>query len=318
MKLLIIGTGRISERFADACKRLGLVPRSVYSRDKARAEAFAKRIGAVFSYDSLDEALEDGDTDAVYVASPNVLHKEHTVAALCRGKHVLCEKALATSYAEYLEMRAAAENSGRLLIEAMRPAFDPVTEVIESAVSEVGKIREARLVFGQYSSRYDAFLSGVVMNAFNPGMKNSALFDIGVYPLYMAVRLFGEPRAISRRSAYLHNGFEGEGVLSLEYPDMTVRVEYSKIRDMKSGGTVVGDRGTVTFDRINAPSCVTLTPTRGTPVSFPTPPHENNMIYEIDSFMKMAEGRLSPLAHINRSDAVMRLLDEVYPYENRS
>lgn len=315
MNFLIIGTGHISERFADALKRLGTRPYAVYSRSEENALAFSKRTGTSLAYTSLKSALCDARCEAVYVASPTLLHKEHTVEALLAGKHVLCEKALATSYLEHLDMRECAEGCGKILLEAMRPAFDPVTDAIADAVAGVGKVKSARLVFGQYSSRYDAFKSGVVMNAFSPEMKNSALFDLGVYPLYMAVRLFGEPTDITRSSLYLENGFEGEGAVTLTYGDFEVSVEYSKIRDMKSGGEIVGEGGTVSFDKINAPERITLTDRLGATVNIPTVTAENNMIYEVDSFLKIIGGDSSYAIHTKRSDAVMRLLDKVYPYE---
>lgn len=314
MNFLIIGTGHISERLADALLRLGITPYAVYSRSEAGAREFCKKTSTARAYTSLTDALADSRCEAVYVASPPLLHKEHTIASLLAGKHVLCEKALATSYAEYLDMRNCADRCERVLLEAMRPAFDPITDEIARAVGKIGKIKSARLVFGQYSSRYDAFKAGTVMNAFNPEMKNSALYDLGVYPIYMAVRLFGEPFDISSRSVYLENGFEGEGAITLFYENFEVSVEYSKIRDMKSGGEIVGEGGTVSFDRINAPESLTVTDTLAGVSRAPVFPCENNMVYEAEAFINMVNGDSSYATHTERSEAVMRLLDRAYPY----
>ena len=70
---------------------------AVVSRDGQRAQAFAAKHGAASSYDSLDDMLRDPAVDVVYVASPNSLHLEHTLAAAHAGKHVLVEKPMALS-----------------------------------------------------------------------------------------------------------------------------------------------------------------------------------------------------------------------------
>ncbi len=314
MKFLIIGTGHISERFADALKRLGHTPHSVYSRSMTRAEQFRAEFGARYAYSDLRTALSDTECDGVYVASPNICHCEHAVAALSASKHVLCEKALATNYSEYRDMKDTAQACGRLLIEAMRPAYDPVTEVIEDAVSKIGRVRRVSLSFCQYSSRYDAFKSGTVLNAFNPELKNSALFDLGVYPLYMALRLFGEPTSTARRSVYLENGFEGGGTLTLGYPDMLCDISYSKIHDSHGGNFIEGESGSVWFDRLNSPKRVRIFDRSDSVSEIAVPECENNMVYEIDAFIKMTRGEFSAAEHCERSRLLMKILDSVKPY----
>src|SRR5438270_6070203 len=80
-----------------------------------KAPAPADRYGIPTTYASLEELLSDTDVDAVYVSTPNYLHAQHSVAALRAGKHVLCEKPMATSVAEAREMTQAAEVAGRQL-----------------------------------------------------------------------------------------------------------------------------------------------------------------------------------------------------------
>ncbi len=309
MNFLIIGTGHISEQFADALGRLGIKPHSVYSRDALRAEEFRTKIGAGRAYSDLDAALADESVEAVYIASPNICHAGQAISALLAKKAVLCEKTLATSYGEYLEMRRCADWVGGILVEAMRPAFDPVTEIIEREIQGLGRIRRASFTFCQYSSRYDAFKSGTVLNAFNPDMKNSALADIGVYPIYFAVRLFGAPTGLTHRSVYLENGFEGAGQILLHYPDMLCDVNYSKIHSSPTGGIIEGERGTLCFDKMNAPRRITVTDRDGTCREIPVGVCENNMIYEIREFIKIVRGEAKVPPHTERSDAVMKIID---------
>ena len=77
---------------------------AVYSRDHARAEAFAATHGAHAAYTSLETLLADSRVDVVWLASPNFLHAPHTIRAAHAGKHVLVEKPMAISVAEAVDM----------------------------------------------------------------------------------------------------------------------------------------------------------------------------------------------------------------------
>ena len=76
----------------------------IYSRDKARAEAFAEKHGFASAYDSLEDLLRNPEIQAVYIASPNSLHARHTQMAAEAGKHALVEKPMALHVAEALDM----------------------------------------------------------------------------------------------------------------------------------------------------------------------------------------------------------------------
>ena len=82
----------------------------VMSTDPARASAYAAENGIPRFSTSLNEAM--ADVDAVYIGTTNDLHKQQTLAAAAVGKHVLCEKPLATTLADAREMVAAAKAAG--------------------------------------------------------------------------------------------------------------------------------------------------------------------------------------------------------------
>jgi 1,5-anhydro-D-fructose reductase (1,5-anhydro-D-mannitol-forming) len=88
---------------------------AVVSRDRLRAEEFAAEHGAARAYDDLDVALRDREIDCVWIATPHSLHLEPVLASARAGKHVLCEKPLATDRASAREMlRACARANVRL------------------------------------------------------------------------------------------------------------------------------------------------------------------------------------------------------------
>jgi 1,5-anhydro-D-fructose reductase (1,5-anhydro-D-mannitol-forming) len=98
----IIGLGRIADSqiapAIAACETSTLV--SVASRDRGRAEEFARAHGAATALDDYAKMLADPAVDAVYIATPNALHAEQVIAAARAGKHVLCDKPLALTAAD--------------------------------------------------------------------------------------------------------------------------------------------------------------------------------------------------------------------------
>jgi len=92
--------------------------------------------------------LADPDIDAVYVPSPNGLHYQHTVLALRAGKHVLCEKPLASNAEEAALMVQEAASANRVLFEAFHYRYHPAVqrskEIIET---ELGKIKSVHINF---------------------------------------------------------------------------------------------------------------------------------------------------------------------------
>ena len=85
---------------------------AVVSRDQARADAFAAAHGAARGLDDFEAMLRDPEVDAVYIATPNALHADQVVAAASAGKHVLCDKPLATTVVEAQRSLEACQAAG--------------------------------------------------------------------------------------------------------------------------------------------------------------------------------------------------------------
>jgi myo-inositol 2-dehydrogenase/D-chiro-inositol 1-dehydrogenase len=104
----------------------GATVQAIYDADPARAKTIAAEIGAGTVVTDALALIQDPSVDAVLVASPDQTHKEFTLAGLAAGKPVLCEKPLAPTPAECLEVIAAETKRGRRLVQIgyMR-RFDP-------------------------------------------------------------------------------------------------------------------------------------------------------------------------------------------------
>ena len=319
LKIGMIGTNFISDDF---CEAAALVPGAelfaVYSRKQETGDAFAARHGIPQVYTDYDEFLDSG-LDAVYVASPNFAHCAQTLKALNHKKHVLCEKVMAVNEQEVRSMIDCARQNNVVLLEAMRPDFDPAYDLIEQNLPRIGKLRRATFEFCQYSSRYDSFREGVIQNAFNPELGNAAVMDIGVYCIHSLVRLFGMPKNIKAVSTKLSNGFDGSGIVLMEYEDMTAEAVYSKIAVSVTPSVLQGEDGSIMIDYISKPESVSLrlresardTLTGGTLEKLPYTPVKNNMIFEIQEFLKLIEKKEVDHKYLKYSLDTIRVLDEV-------
>jgi UDP-N-acetylglucosamine 3-dehydrogenase len=116
---------------------------------QTRAEDAAAKYGAT-AYTDFQEMLKNADVDAVSICTPNYLHASMTIAALEAGKHVLCEKPMATSREEAEKMIAAADEAGKKLMIAHNQRFvashEKAKQLIESGA--IGKVFSFRTAFG--------------------------------------------------------------------------------------------------------------------------------------------------------------------------
>jgi|SRR5215471_14633030 len=125
---------------------------AVYSRDRGRADAFAERHGAHAAYGKLDDLLHDSRVDGVFVCSPNALHAEHVIQAARAGKHVLCEKPMATAVADAVRMveacRMARVKLGVAFNLRQHPAHRRAREIVASGALGRLVLAQGQWAFG--------------------------------------------------------------------------------------------------------------------------------------------------------------------------
>lgn len=248
----VIGTSWITEEFI-RCARLhrDFELTAVYSRDAVKAGAFAARAGASRVFTDLEEMAESDALDAVYIASPNSLHAAQSILFLNHRKHVLCEKSASANVCEMEEIIAAARKNQVAFMEAMKSTSQPGMRAIKDNLPKLGKIRRYFGNYCQYSSRYDAYKSGVYNNTFNPAFANGALMDLGVYCIYPMVYLFGKPERIVASATMLPSGVDGETALICKYAEMDAVLMFSKITASASPSEIQGEAGTLSIRSIS-------------------------------------------------------------------
>lgn len=311
MRFGIIGTNFVTDWLLQAgacCPDFELT--TVYSRTPERARQYADQYGAPFCCTSIESLAESANVDAVYIASPTALHHAHAKAMLLAGKHVLCEKPVTSNLQELQELIELAQSRGLVLLEAIRPAFLPALVRLQELLEEIGPVRRAVLSFCKYSSRYDRFLSGEPVNAFNPALSNGALMDLGVYCIHVLLRLFGMPQSTQSACVKLHNSIDASGTILASYEGMTAELLYSKVSDSHNACEIQGEKGSIYFNQISTLQEISVI-MRGEkqPTPVVTAMHENDMLYELSTFIRLAQSNGDPSAYWNDSLNAMRLMD---------
>jgi predicted dehydrogenase len=188
---------------------------AVASRDEARARAFAEEHGIPDAYGSYEALLEDPTIQAVYNPLPNSLHKEWTIRAAEKGKHILCEKPLALNAAECREMAAAAEANGVKLMEAFMYRFHPRTEKILSMVREgaLGDLKQIR-------SSFTFLLERPGDIRWDPELGGGALMDLGCYCVNVSRSAAGrEPVEVRAMANFNDSGVDNQMAGTLRFED---------------------------------------------------------------------------------------------------
>ncbi|RYZ30264.1 MAG: Gfo/Idh/MocA family oxidoreductase [Sphingobacteriales bacterium] len=147
----ILGAGRIARKFASDLKYVeGARLYAVGARTYESAHAFATEFPGMITYDSYLQLVSDPEIDAIYVATPHGLHREHVMLCLEHKKAVLCEKAFSINLAEASEMIATARKYQVFLMEAMWTKFNPHFIKTRSLIDEgkIGRIRSVLVNFG--------------------------------------------------------------------------------------------------------------------------------------------------------------------------
>jgi predicted dehydrogenase len=212
----ILGTGRIAGQFAiglNASDRNSLA--AVGSRSAATAAAFAAAHRAPAAYGSYEAVLTNPAVQAVYVALPNSMHHEWTLRALAAGKHVLCEKPLATNLAQAEEMFDAAHRRGLVLAEAFMYRSHPFTHAVQRAVAEgqIGRLCVVRTSFVFVPVKMEGNIK------FSTALSGGSVMDVGCYCVSYARLFAGEEPVAITAAGHLHPaGVDDYAVGTLAFP----------------------------------------------------------------------------------------------------
>ena len=186
----VLGAAKITKEalIVPCAAEPGAEIRVIAARDRARAEAQAGEADIPIVVESYADVVAHPECDSIYVPLPISHHHDWALEALRAGKHVLCEKAMASNAREAEEMAAVANEQGRVLMEAFHYRYHPVfaraKEIAGSGV--LGTIREIRAEFSLPFS----FPEDDIRMRYETG--GGVTMDIGTYPISWVRHLLEE------------------------------------------------------------------------------------------------------------------------------
>jgi predicted dehydrogenase len=145
----VIGSGFIGSVHIEALRRLGVRISGLLEVSPEHGAKRAADLGLPRAYGSMEEMLADERVEVVHVTSPNVLHFPQVRRILAAGRHVVCEKPLATTSAESAELVRLAREAGVVNAVNFNIRFYPLNQHAARLVAE-GGLGDVRLVTGHY------------------------------------------------------------------------------------------------------------------------------------------------------------------------
>lgn len=212
----ILGAGRIAEKFATALQATERAEvYAIASRELSRSREFAGRYQAARYYGSYDELVTDPEVDIIYIATPHAFHCEQTLLCLRNKKAVLCEKPMALNYQQTSKMVAVARQQQVFLMEGMwsrfMPAINKAKELIDAG--SIGTLQHIHCDFG-FAAPFDP--QG---RLYNKALGGGSILDVGVYAVFLASYLLGEPTSIQSNSRLTVTGVDEYSNIILQYPE---------------------------------------------------------------------------------------------------
>jgi len=239
----ILGTAKIAREFAGA---VGMSERvviaAIASRDGNKARSFADTYRIPRAFDSYEALLADPEVEAIYIPLPNSLHAPWTMKALQAGKHVLCEKPLATSVLDVRRLFAAARERDLVLTEGFPYSAQPHMRVLRELISSgsIGPLKYIQAAFG-----FTITDAGNIR--LDPSLGGGALLDAGVYPVSLVRLLTGErPVRVFATAQWHASGVDSAVIATLEHADgILAQISCSFVTSPHRHALIAGSQGVI-------------------------------------------------------------------------
>ena len=223
LKFGIIGCGAIAANsFAPSlCNSAEAELVAVCRRDRDKAQAFAEKFGGCAHYGSAAELLDDGNVEAVVVATPTDSHRDYTVLAAERGRHVICEKPMARDAGEARQMIEACQQAGvKLGVAYRRRLFPQVLKAKELiAAGRIGRVVCVRTHYSGWTS------VGPDEWRVDPGI-GGAMMEMAVHRLEVLLHFAAAPVEVSALVETVHHKWpvDDTDAILLKFADGTIGV----------------------------------------------------------------------------------------------
>ncbi|PCK07783.1 MAG: dehydrogenase [Alteromonadaceae bacterium] len=220
----IAATGPMARQFAQDFRHSeGGELTAVCSRTQSKADTFAKDFDMPHAFASLSEMLAANVVDLVYICSPHVAHYEQSLECLEAGHSVLCEKPMTISAEQTRDLYRVAETKQCFIMEAMWARFNPNIQAVKQLLTEgaIGTPLQLQADFGFCAQVSDDH------RLLDPKLGGGALWDVGIYPIFLAHYLLGLPEQVKSSVHKNKNGIDLSEQIIFEYDGGTKQAQLS-------------------------------------------------------------------------------------------
>ncbi len=249
LRLGILSTANIARQLIDGVRSSAKITvNAVASRNADKAAAFAREMGVPQAYSTYEALLADPEVDAIYNPLPNNLHAQWSIRAVEAGKHVLCEKPLATSPADARAMFDAARRANVCLVEGYPYRAQPQTQKLRELLAE-GAIGNVRFI--QASIGFP--MSDPKNIRLNPELAGGALMDAGCYPVSLVRMIAGtRPTRVHAMADLADTGVDRTLVASIEHGNgLLAQISTSFATARHRHAFIAGDAGSIGTNYFN-------------------------------------------------------------------
>lgn len=315
LKIGLLGASRIAPKalIPQVAHRDDCEITAIACRDDARGKDYCDTHSIATHVKSYEALCEREDVDIVYNALPPQRHRDLTIHALKAGKHVLCEKPFALNAGEAKEMADAADETGRVLMEAFHYRFHPAFERLLTLIAEsrIGKVTHIDGIFTVHIEDKPGELRH------DPALGGGALMDLGCYPLHAARMIIGEEPTITQARARDNGrGADLELEADLSFPSgATTKVLTSMApeTDFTARISVIGQNGEISLTNFIHPhKGHDLYIKTGADSLSETVDGQTTYDHQLDHFVRLVRGETAPILPPADAVANMTAIDAIY------
>lgn len=308
----ILGAGKIANKFCQAMSVVeGGEVYAVASREIEKAKEFGEKFDAKKCYGSYEELVRDEEVDIVYIATPHVFHFEQTLQCFEKNKHVLCEKPLTVSARQTAELIRKSAEKNLFLMEGMWTLCMPFAQKIRETIAsgKIGKVRCVSAEFG-FASEKDP-----KNRIWNKELGGGSLLDVGVYNIFLATTILGDPSEIKSLAKISETGIDEYVNLVMNYSSgATAQSLSSVIYNTDTDASIFGEKGRIVIKDPWSKATDLIIYANYQEVETFSKPHDcNGFEYEIREAMRCLDAgeRESPLVPHHLSLSVSKIMDQV-------
>ncbi len=251
LRLGVVGTEEPSDIFLEAVKEFDNIEFiAVYAPEEGKGLFFAEKHGITRVAITL-KALVGEQLDIVYIGSYNGLHYKQAKYLLSKGVHLIIENPITLKASELQDLYNIAMKNNVYFIEGISCLHHTHLKEVRKLVltEKLGKVRHVNFNAFKHASGYEDFKQENITPLFDPLLGGGATYEMGVYPIHMALYCFGEPdKILAYNTRKLNSEVDLLTNMIFEYENFNINICSSIVAESTAKNEIICEDGNIVFD----------------------------------------------------------------------